>query len=87
MAGLADITITPEIAMKTIGKLSTSVFSTETGRNKADKIKTSDIQVKVKTEHGKEILLTFCIILNEILVSLISNISSSAKFSVQKESM
>ena len=87
MTGLADITITPEIVIKTIGKLSISVFSTETGRNKAAKIKTSDIQEKVKTEHGKEILLTFCISLNEILVGLITNIASSAKFSVKKESM
>ena len=48
---------------------------------------TSDIQEKVKMEHGKEIFLTFCISLNEILVSLITNIASSVMFSVQKESM
>ena len=47
--------------MKTIGKLSVSVFYTETWRKKAAKIKTIDIQEKVKTEHGKEIFLTFCI--------------------------
>ena len=87
MAGLADIIITTEIVMKTIVKLSTTVFSTVSERNKAAKIKASDIQEKVKTKHGKEIFLTFCNTLNEILVSLITNIASSVKFSVQKESM
>ena len=38
MAGLADIIITPDIVVKTIGKLSASIFYTETGRNKAAKI-------------------------------------------------
>ena len=38
MAGLADIIVTPEIGMETIGYLSVSVFITETGRNKAAKI-------------------------------------------------
>ena len=73
MAGLADIIITTEIVMKTIVKLSTTVFSTVSERNKAAKIKASDIQEKVKTKHGKEIFLTFCNTLNEILVSLITN--------------
>ena len=84
---LADIIIPTEIVMKTIVKLSTTVFSTESERNKPAKIKANDIQQKVITEHGKEIFLTFCNTLNEILVSLITNIASSVKFSVQKESM
>ena len=83
MAGLADIIITPEIVMKTIGKLSVTIFSTECVRNMAAKITASDIQEKVKTEHGEEIFLTFCNILNEILVSLITSIASSVQFSVQ----
>ena len=83
MAGLAEIIITPEIVMKTIGKLSVSVFYTETWRKEAAKIKTIDIQEKVKTEHGKEISH----FLYSVLVRFITNIASTVKFSVQRESM
>ena len=61
MAGLADIIITTEIVMKTIVKLSTTVFSTESERNKAAKIKASDIQEKVKTDMVRRYFSLFVI--------------------------